>query len=85
MGTLSNTHTHMYSLSLSHTHTHTHTHTHAQSRVRPTEPKPSDFDVIAMYDYPGLERGDLPLVKGQRVTVFDATREFWWRARDEHG
>ncbi|XP_064404911.1 tyrosine-protein kinase BTK-like [Halichondria panicea] len=53
--------------------------------TRPRDSKPTDFEVIAMYEYPGLERGDLSLLKGQRVTVFDSTREFWWRARDEKG
>lgn len=48
-------------------------------------PKASDFDVVAMYDYPGLERGDLALIKGQKVVVFDNTREYWWRARDNKG
>jgi len=48
-------------------------------------PKTNEFDVVAMYDYPGLERGDLALVKGQKVTVFDDSREYWWRARDSKG
>lgn len=47
--------------------------------------KANEFDVVAMYDYPGLERGDLALIKGQKVTVFDDTREYWWRARDDRG
>lgn len=55
-----------------------------QSRAR-SEPKTNEFEVIAMYDYPGLERGDLPLIKGQKVTVFDDSREYWWRARDDKG
>ena len=58
---------------------------HLQVRGRNTAPQPNDFDVIAMYDYPGLERGDLPLIKSQKVTVFDDTREYWWRARDDKG
>ena len=56
--------------------------------MRPLPPEPprhSEFEVIAMYDYPGLERGDLPLVKGQRVVVYDDSREYWWRARSEYG
>ena len=54
-------------------------------RGRNTAPKPNEFDVVAMYDYPGLERGDLALIKGQKVTVFDDSREYWWRARDDRG
>ena len=66
--------------------THTHVRTHTQVRPLPAEPaKLTDFEVIAMYDYPGLERGDLPLTKGQRVVVFDDSREYWWRARNEQG
>lgn len=38
-----------------------------------------------MYDYPGIERGDLPLQKDQKVTVFDDSRDHWWRARNEKG
>ena len=53
--------------------------------MRNTAPKANDFDVVAMYDYPGLERGDLALLKGQKVTVFDDSREYWWRARDDRG
>ena len=64
---------------------YSHTSTHSQVRAQRSEPKTIEFDVIAMYDYPGLERGDLPLVKGQKVTVFDDSREFWWRARDAKG
>lgn len=54
-------------------------------RGRNTAPQCNEFDVVAMYDYPGLERGDLALIKGQKVTVFDDTREYWWRARDDKG
>ena len=38
-----------------------------------------------MYDYAALEQGDLPLVKGSKVVVFDDSRRYWWRARDERG
>ena len=38
-----------------------------------------------MYDYPGIERGDLPLQKDQKVTVFDDSRDHWWRARNDKG
>ena len=41
--------------------------------------------MIAMYDYPGIEKGDLPLCKGQKVIIFDDTRDHWWRARDDKG
>ena len=62
------------------------THTHTQSRPLPPEPPElTEFEVIAKYDYTGLEKGDLSLVKGQRVIVFDDSREYWWRARDEYG
>ncbi len=53
---------------------------------RPVETtKTVEFEVIAMYDYPGLEKGDLPLCKGQRVVIFDDSREYWWRARNNNG
>ena len=54
-------------------------------RAQNSEPKASDFEVLATYDYPGLERGDLPFIKGQKVVVFDDSREYWWRARDSRG
>ena len=38
-----------------------------------------------MYDYPGIEKGDLPLHKGQKVFIFDNSRDHWWRARNENG
>ena len=38
-----------------------------------------------MYDYPGIEKGDLPLCKGQKVIIFDDSRDHWWRARDDKG
>jgi hypothetical protein len=44
-----------------------------------------EFDVVAMYSYPGQEQGDLALVKGQKYIVFDDARPHWWRARDERG
>ena len=56
-----------------------------QVRPHPSDSKTIEFEVIAMYDYPGLERGDLPLIKGKKVTVFDDSREYWWRARDDKG
>lgn len=55
------------------------------SRLRQAETKTTEFEVIAMYDYPGLERGDLPMTKGSRVLVIDDSREFWWRATDAAG
>jgi hypothetical protein len=44
-----------------------------------------EFEVVAMYSYPGQEQGDLALVKGQKYIVFDDARPHWWRARDERG
>jgi hypothetical protein len=38
-----------------------------------------------MYDYPGIEKGDLPLTKGQTVFIFDNSRDHWWRAKDDRG
>ena len=81
-------HTHTFSLSPTHTlthirlYTHTHTHTHTQNF---NQLKPSEFEVIAMYDYAGQEQGDLALVKGSKVIVFDDSRQYWWRARDDRG
>ena len=37
-----------------------------------------------MYDYPGTEKGDLPLHRGQKVFIFDNSTD-WWRARNENG
>ena len=38
-----------------------------------------------MYDYPGIEKGDLPLHRGQKVFIFDNSTDHWWRARNENG
>ena len=38
-----------------------------------------------MYDYHGIEKGDLPMIKGERVIIFDSSREHWWRARNMQG
>ncbi|XP_065185968.1 tyrosine-protein kinase Tec-like [Sycon ciliatum] len=43
------------------------------------------FDVIAVYDYTSPQQGDLPMKKGQRLTVFDDSREHWWHAQNAHG
>ena len=67
------------------THTHTHTQTHKQVRLQIPEPPRNEFEVIAMYNYPGLERGDLPITKGEHVDVLDDSVKYWWRARNQHG
>ena len=74
--------THTCTCTRAHTRTHTHTHTHAQSF---NELRPNEFEVVAMYDYAGLEHGDLALTKGSKVIVYDDSRQYWWRARDETG
>lgn len=48
-------------------------------------PSMKEFEVIAMYDYAGVEKGDLPLRKGQKVMIFDYSRDHWWRARNDKG
>ena len=55
--------------------------------VRPpvTEPPKATFEVVALYDYNGIEKGDLPLQKGQKLIVIDNSREYWWKARDSNG
>ena len=50
----------------------------------PEAPK-KEFEVVAVYDYPGMEKGDLALKKGERIIVFDDSREHWWRARNNKG
>lgn len=55
------------------------------SQRPPPEAPKSEFEVVAMYSYQGLENGDLALEKGQRVIVFDSSREHWWRARNNRG
>eukprot|EP00731_Ephydatia_muelleri_P030665 Em0022g179a len=55
--------------------------------VRPpvAEPPKVTFEVMALYDYNGIEKGDLPLQKGQKLLVIDNSREYWWKARDANG
>ncbi len=44
-----------------------------------------EFEVIALYDYPGAEReGKLPLSKGQHYTVLECSSD-WWKARNSDG
>ena len=38
-----------------------------------------------MYDYAAPESGDLPLVKGERVVIFEYQRQHWWKARNAKG
>jgi len=35
-----------------------------------------------MYDYAAPESGDLPLIKGERVEIFESQRQHWWKARN---
>ena len=51
----------------------------------PPLPPRDMFEVVALYDYPGLEEGDLPLTKGERVTVFNVSVKNWYRARNQQG
>ena len=71
-----------------------HTYIHAQTQVIQPSPDPDVppalpsrdmFKVVALYDYPGLEEGDLPLTKGERVTVFNVSVKNWYRARNQQG
>ena len=55
----------------------------------PAQPDPSrhQFEVVAMYSFSPREEDDLPLTKGEKVTVLD-TSEFegdWWFARNQLG
>eukprot|EP00117_Sycon_ciliatum_P039810 scpid36624/ scgid29356/ Tyrosine-protein kinase BTK; Bruton tyrosine kinase len=43
------------------------------------------FDVIAIYDFTSPQPGDLGMAKGQRLTVFDDSREHWWHAENSQG
>ena len=62
-------------------------HTCTCTQVRPpvVEPPKQTFEVVALYDYNGIEKGDLPLQKGQKLIVIDDSREYWWKARDANG
>ena len=56
----------------------------------PPKPKPAlpprdEFKVVALYNYRGLEEGDLPLTKGEIVTVFNVSVKNWYRARNQQG
>lgn len=52
---------------------------------QPMEPPHENFEVVALYDFPPKENVDLPLTKGQRVTIINSSRPHWWRARSEQG
>ena len=74
-------------------HVHIHTYIHAQTQVIQPNPDPDappplpprdEFKVVALYDYPGLEEGDLPLTIGEALTVFKAVKD-WYRARNLQG
>ena len=53
--------------------------------LQPLEPPHENFEVVALYDFPPKENVDLPLTKGQRVTIINSSRPHWWRARSEQG
>ena len=80
-------HIHTHTLTHTHTHSHTHTltHTHTHTLTHFNQLQAHEFEVIAMYNYAGQEQGDLALVKGTKYVVFDDSRQYWWRARDERG
>ena len=41
--------------------------------------------MIALFEYLAPESGDLRLLKGERVLIFDNQREHWWKARNSKG
>ena len=50
----------------------------------PALPPRDEFIVVALYNYPGLEEGDLPLTIGEALTVFKAVKD-QYRARNQQG
>ena len=64
-------------------------HTHTQAQVQEAEPKPRIykplFEAIAILEFSPVDRVDLLLIKGQKVTIVDDSGEFWWRARNAEG
>ena len=38
-----------------------------------------------MYDYTPSDQVDLPLQKGQKVTIINSSRPHWWKAKNNYG
>ena len=49
------------------------------------KPPHEHFEVVALYEFRSKENVDLPLAKGQRVTIIDSSKPHWWKARNERG
>uniref|UniRef100_A0A8C8CL60 Tyrosine-protein kinase n=1 Tax=Oncorhynchus tshawytscha TaxID=74940 RepID=A0A8C8CL60_ONCTS len=60
-------------------YTHTHTHTRALTFSAPPPPGPESI-AIALYDYEGINDGDLGFKKGDKLKILQESGE-WWRAQ----
>ena len=56
---------------------HTCKHTHSCTLVRQSTPDAPryEFKAVAEYDYSGLKKEEIPLTKGEWVTIIDDSRE----------
>ena len=52
---------------------------------QPKEPPHEHFEVVALYEFQPNDIVDLPLAKGQRVTIINSSKPNWWKARNERG
>uniref|UniRef100_A0A8C7NZT7 Tyrosine-protein kinase n=1 Tax=Oncorhynchus mykiss TaxID=8022 RepID=A0A8C7NZT7_ONCMY len=70
------------SLSLSYVcmRTHTHTHTHTPTHLCSLPPPGTESIAIALYDYEGVNDGDLDFKKGDKLKILQESGE-WWRAQ----
>eukprot|EP00045_Choanoeca_perplexa_P017029 m.238854 g.238854 ORF g.238854 m.238854 type:complete len:876 (-) comp17431_c0_seq2:1743-4370(-) len=65
----------------------------ARSQPLPPVPEPEPepaagadaFEVVAQFPYQQMEPTDLPMVKGEKLTILDASEEHWWKARNASG
>ena len=55
-------------------------HTHTQP-----DPPRHEFEVVAMYDFSPRRKDELPLTKGEQLTVLDKLFNGWYIARNQQG
>ena len=55
----------------------------------PVQPDPSQhrFEAVAIYNYSSrtVDMNNLPLTKGEKVTILDTSEGDWWFARNQLG
>ncbi|XP_071949329.1 tyrosine-protein kinase Tec-like isoform X2 [Antedon mediterranea] len=51
---------------------------------RPVPNPPKQKTVIAKFDYEPLQDEDIALVKGEEYVILDDSREYWWKAKNQH-